>query len=62
MAFAGVGRLIFLTPAANHLSTDLKVLGFLAEASLILWLIVKGVSVQRWKAQASEGRVTNRFQ
>ena len=52
MASAGVGWLIFLSPIANHLSTYLKILGFLAEASLMLWLIVKGVNVQRWKEQA----------
>ena len=53
IAFAGLGWLIFLTPLANHLSTYLKVLGFLAELSLMLWLIVKGVNEQRWKEQAS---------
>jgi hypothetical protein len=53
MALAGLGWLTFLTPLANHLSTFLKILGFLAEASLMLWLIVKGVNVQRWKEQAS---------
>jgi Domain of unknown function (DUF4386) len=53
MAFAGLGWLIFLTPLANHLSTYLKVLGFLAELSLMLWLIVKGVNVQQWKEKAS---------
>jgi hypothetical protein len=53
MAFAGLGWLIFLTPLAIHLSIYLKVLGFLAETSLMLWLIVKGVNVQRWKEQAS---------
>jgi Domain of unknown function (DUF4386) len=53
MSFAGSGWLIFLSPLANDLSTYLKVLGFLAEASLMLWLIVKGVNVQRWKEQAS---------
>ncbi len=53
MASAGLGWLIFLSPPANHLSIYLKVLGFLAEASLMLWLIVKGVNVQRWKEQAS---------
>jgi hypothetical protein len=61
MAFAGLGWLIFLSPLANILSTYLKVLGFLAEASLMLWLIVKGVNVQRWKEQASaavESRTT----
>jgi hypothetical protein len=52
MAFAGVGWLMFLSPLANYLSTYLKVLGFVAEASLMLWLVVMGVNVQRWKDQA----------
>jgi hypothetical protein len=33
-------------------STYLQVLGFLAELSLCLWLLVMGVNVQRWKEQA----------
>ncbi len=53
MALAGLGWLLFLTPLATHLSTFLKVLGFLAEMSLMLWLIVKGVNAQRWNEQAS---------
>jgi len=53
MAFAGLGWLLFLTPLAKDLSTYLKVLGFVAEASLMLWLIVKGVNVQRWKERIS---------
>jgi hypothetical protein len=53
MAFAGLGWLIFLSPLANHLSTFLMVIGFLAELSLCLWLLVKGVNVQRWNEQAS---------
>ena len=52
MACAGVGWLIYMSPVANHLTTYLKILGFVAEASLMLWLIVKGVNVQRWKEQA----------
>ena len=52
MAFAGLGWLIFLSPLAHPLSTYLKVLGFLAEASLMLWLLVKGVNEQRWREQA----------
>jgi hypothetical protein len=56
MAFAGLGWLIFLSPLGNHLSTYLKVLGFLAEASLMLWLLVKGVNVQPRKEQASAAR------
>jgi|SRR5271165_1839185 len=53
MALAGVGWLIFLSPLATHLSTYLKVLGFVAEASLMLWLLVMGVNEQRWKERAS---------
>jgi hypothetical protein len=56
MAFAGLGWLIFLLPVASRLSTYLQVLGFLAEASLMLWLLVIGVNVQRWKEQASATR------
>ena len=52
MVSAGLGWLIFLSPLASHLSTYLKVLGFLAEASLMLWLLVMGMNDQRWKEQA----------
>jgi hypothetical protein len=52
MMFAGLGWLIFLSPLADRLSTYLKVLGFLAELSLCLWLLVMGVNIQRWKEQA----------
>ncbi|MFZ3333576.1 MAG: DUF4386 family protein [Candidatus Acidiferrales bacterium] len=44
-ALAGLGWLLFLSPLAIQLSTFLKVLGFLAEMSLMLWLIMKGVNV-----------------
>ena len=57
MALAGLGWLIFLSPLANYLSTYLKVLGFLAEASLMLWLLVKGVNEQRWREQARAAAV-----
>ena len=51
MALAGVGWLIVLSPLAGQLSLYLKILGFLAEASLMSWLIVKGVDIPRWKEQ-----------
>jgi hypothetical protein len=54
MALAGLGWLTFLSPPlANYLSPYILVLGFLAELALMLWLVVKGVNVQRWKEQAS---------
>ena len=54
MAFAGLGWLTFLfPPLANYLSRYILVLGFLAELALMLWLLVMGVNVQRWKEQAS---------
>jgi hypothetical protein len=42
MAAAGVGWLIVLSELASRVSTYLTILGFLAEASLMLWLVVKG--------------------
>ena len=53
MVLAGLGWLTFLSPPlASHLSTPIEILGFLAEAALMLWLVVLGVNVQRWNAQA----------
>jgi Domain of unknown function (DUF4386) len=54
MAFAGLGWLIFLSPLTNHLSTYHKVLGFLAEASLMLWLIVKGVTFNDGRSRPAQ--------
>jgi hypothetical protein len=57
MAFAGLGWLAFLFPTVAHtLSLYIEVLGIFAEASLMLWLIVMGVNVQRWKEQSSASR------
>src|ERR1700723_2420289 len=59
MAFAGLGWLTFLfPPLANYLSRYILVLGFLAELALMLWLLVMGVNVQRWKEQASSMKAT----
>jgi hypothetical protein len=49
MALAGLGWLAFLFPNLPHyLSLYIEGLGIVAEASLMLWLIVMGVNVQRW--------------
>jgi hypothetical protein len=54
MALSGLGWLTFLSPSlANYLLTYIEVLGIIAEAALMLWLLVKGVKVERWKEQAS---------
>jgi uncharacterized protein DUF4386 len=53
MALAGVGWLAFLAPNLAHfLTLGIEGLGVLAEASLMLWLMVMGVNIQRWKEQA----------
>jgi Domain of unknown function (DUF4386) len=57
MVLAGLGWLIFLSPLANQLSTYLKVLGFVAELSLCLWLLVMGVNVPRWEEKVRVCRV-----
>jgi Domain of unknown function (DUF4386) len=57
MMFAGLGWLLFRSPLGDALSIYLKTLGFVAEASLMLWLVVKGVNVERWREQGA-GRVS----
>jgi hypothetical protein len=43
MALSGLGWLTFLSPSlANRLLAYIEVLGIIAEASLMLWLLVKG--------------------
>jgi len=50
MVIAGVGWLVFLIPGLPvHLSMGIKAVGFLAELSLCLWLLVRGVNVQQWR-------------
>jgi hypothetical protein len=59
MVVAGVGWLAFLSPVvARHLSICIEGLGILAEVSLMLWLLVMGVNIQRWKQQASSSRAS----
>ena len=58
IALAGLGWFIFLAPPlANALLTYLEVLGFVAEASLMLWLLVRGVNSVRWTEQAASAAV-----
>jgi MFS family permease len=54
MVLAGLGWLTFLyAPLASHLSPYIEALGIVAEASLMLWLLVMGVKTERWQEQAS---------
>lgn len=51
IAVAGAGWLTYLLPAqAGVVVTATEVVGFAAEASLMLWLIVMGVNAARWQA------------
>jgi hypothetical protein len=53
MTISGLGWLTFLSPELlKHISTYVEILGIAAEGSLMLWLLVMGVNVQRWDAQA----------
>ena len=57
MALAGIGWLAFVFPSVAHsLTLYIEVLGIFAEASLMLWLVVMGVNVQRWNEQSSAAR------
>jgi uncharacterized protein DUF4386 len=54
MAIGGLGWLTFLAPPlANHLSPYNLASGIIGQGLVMLWLLVMGVNVQRWKEQAS---------
>jgi Domain of unknown function (DUF4386) len=52
MALSGLGWLTFLAPPLANRLTFIDVLGFLAEALLMLWLLAFGVNGKRWNEQA----------
>lgn len=54
MILAGLSWLFFLTPLASSFTLYIEVLGVIAEALLMIWLIVKGVNVQQWEKQATQ--------
>ncbi|HTD34093.1 MAG TPA: DUF4386 family protein [Candidatus Elarobacter sp.] len=57
MALAGAGWLLFLAPSLpNAVSLSLEALGVLAEAMLMLWLLVAGIDVRRWNEQVVSAR------
>jgi hypothetical protein len=56
MVLAGLGWLIFLSRRSQRIfPLSIEILGVLAEGLPMLWLLVKGVNVQRWKELASVG-------
>jgi len=56
---AGLGWVTYLSPPlADYLSPYNLALGLLGQESVMLWLLVMGVNVQRWKEQAS-ARITS---
>ena len=58
MAFGGMGWLTFLSPSlASYLAPFNFIPGILGEGALTLWLLVVGVNVPRWKAQAGAGTI-----
>lgn len=61
MVLAGLGWLAFMLPGLPHfLSVAIEALGIVAEASLMLWLLVMGVKTERWRQQASAARASAR--
>lgn len=52
MLMAGLGWISFLTPAVQGLVPFSMMPGAIGEVSLALWLLIKGVNVQRWHEQA----------
>lgn len=57
MLIGGICWLTFLVPPiAKGLAPFNMMPGALGEVSLALWLMVKGVNVERWKEQVSLGR------
>jgi hypothetical protein len=54
-ALAGLGYLTFLwPPLGNHLFFPyILILGIVGEGSLTLWLLVKGLNVQKWQEKTS---------
>jgi Domain of unknown function (DUF4386) len=57
MIFAGLGWLAYLSPLGKYMSVYFVVIGIAAEGSLMLWLIVKGINVERGKGQAEANRI-----
>jgi len=54
LVLAGAAWIAYLSPVVGKaFSNWIKGLGILAEASLMLWLVAKGVNERRWQEQAA---------
>jgi hypothetical protein len=54
MMFGGLGWLTFMAPPlASYLAPYNLIPGTLGETTMTLWLLLKGVNVERWKEQAN---------
>jgi Domain of unknown function (DUF4386) len=54
MALAGLSYLLFLSaPLAGSLQPYILVFPAVGQISLTLWLLVRGVNIERWEKQAS---------
>lgn len=54
MALSGLGWLMVLSPEiVKHIGAIIEIIGIAAEGSLMLWLLVMGLDVQRWNEQAA---------
>jgi hypothetical protein len=52
MVLNGVGWLVYMLPSKpNALARDMAGFSFAVEALLMLWLLVKGVNITRWRQQ-----------
>ena len=52
MTLAGLGWIVYVLPVPKYLSIPIQILGIAAEGLLMIWLIAKGVHVERWNEQA----------
>ncbi|HEU0209185.1 MAG TPA: DUF4386 domain-containing protein [Candidatus Binatia bacterium] len=60
MVLAGLGWLIFLyPPLAERLFACIVIVGVIAEALLMLWLLIIGVDTDRWREQAATSKTLN---
>src|SRR5215471_14649315 len=60
MVLAGLGWLIFLyPPLAERLFAFIATVGVIAEALLMLWLLIAGVNTDRWREQAATSKTSS---